>query len=202
MLGHMVSPSELLSIGDEEEPEDIPNHACTAQATDLYPSTLPHYFLRANLQTVPYSTKRKNPSAVVPHTQRVTLRTQSPSPLAAYTSRSSVCGAPKMTTPQISSLSQVPAAGTTLSLACSWFGSSSSRSGSDKDAEAAQSLLGCRLGVGYTPAGERPMISMSTKSAISGNTVCHDAVSRMGTPVSLPSRAITPASQRGSAVPE
>ncbi|KAG1789659.1 uncharacterized protein HD556DRAFT_1446882 [Suillus plorans] len=89
----------------------------------------------------------------------------------------------------------------------SWFGSSSSRSGSnsrkgsDKDAEAAQSLLGRRLGVGYTPTGERPMWSVRAKSAVSGNTVYHDAVSRMGTFVSLPSRAITPASQRGSSVP-
>ncbi|KAG1842490.1 hypothetical protein DFJ58DRAFT_806033 [Suillus subalutaceus] len=80
---------------------------------------------------------------------------------------------------------------------------SNSRRGSDKDAEAVQSLLGRRLGVGYTSAGERPMSGVSAKSAISGNTVYHDAVSRMGTPVSLPSRAITPASQsqRGSAVP-
>jgi hypothetical protein len=39
------------------------------------------------------------------------------------------------------------------------------------------------------------MSGVSAKSAVSENTVYHDAVSRMGTPVSLPSRATTPASQ-------
>lgn len=113
-----------------KSPKIYPNHACIAQAIHLCPSTSPPYFhphlsravLRANLQTVPYSTKRKNPSAV-PHTQRVTLRTQRSSPLAAYASRSSVRGARKMTTLRIPSLSQDPAAGAILSLVCERAGS-------------------------------------------------------------------------------
>lgn len=93
----------------------------------------------------------------------------------------------------------------------SWFGGSSSRNTSKSsggrvradDAEVNQSLLGAprvrsRAGLGLTIDGERPMSSVSTKSAISGNTVYHDAISRLGTPVSVPSRALTPASARGA----
>ncbi|KIJ62994.1 hypothetical protein HYDPIDRAFT_114155 [Hydnomerulius pinastri MD-312] len=93
----------------------------------------------------------------------------------------------------------------------SWFGVSSSRNtsrsshgrGRSEDAEG-QSLLAAprarsRGGLGLTIDGERPISSVSTKSAVSGNTVYHDAVSRLGTPVSIPSRAMTPASGGGAA---
>ncbi|KAF8553997.1 hypothetical protein OG21DRAFT_1141050 [Imleria badia] len=93
----------------------------------------------------------------------------------------------------------------------SWFGGSSSPSASKSsggrvradDPEVNQSLLGAprvrsRIGLGLTIDGERPMSSVSTKSAVSGNTVYHDATSRLGTPVSVPSRALTPASARGA----
>ena len=92
----------------------------------------------------------------------------------------------------------------------SWFGGSSSRNTSKSsggrvradDAEVNQSLLSpprvrSRVGLGLTIDGERPLSSVSAKSAMSGNTVYHDAVSRLGTPVSVPSRAMTPASARG-----
>ncbi|KAH7884898.1 hypothetical protein F5I97DRAFT_1516225 [Phlebopus sp. FC_14] len=95
----------------------------------------------------------------------------------------------------------------------SWFGGSSSGNTSKSsqgrvrsdDAEAGQSLLApptsrSRGGLGLTVEGERPMSSISTKSAVSGNTVYHDAVSRLGTPVSVPSRAMTPASGGGAAL--
>ncbi|KAH7928316.1 hypothetical protein BV22DRAFT_1030802 [Leucogyrophana mollusca] len=77
--------------------------------------------------------------------------------------------------------------------------SSSGRARSEQDVEAGRSLLGSRNGrsLGLTVEGERPMSSVSAKSAVSGNTVYHDAVSRLGTPVSVPSRAMTPASPRG-----
>lgn len=93
----------------------------------------------------------------------------------------------------------------------SWFGSSTSRSGSKSsgriradDPEVNQSLLSAprarsRPGLGLTIDGERPMSSISARSAVSGNTIFHDAVSRLGTPVSVPSRAVTPASARGLA---
>jgi hypothetical protein len=93
-----------------------PNQPCTAQAMHLCPSTLPPYF-HPHLQTVHYSTKRKNLSTV-PHTKQVTLRTQRSSPLTAYAYRSSVHGARKMTTLRIPSLSQDSAAGATPSLIC------------------------------------------------------------------------------------
>lgn len=93
----------------------------------------------------------------------------------------------------------------------SWFGGSSSRNTSSKssggrvraeDADVNQSLLGApraqsRVGLGLTVEGERPMSSVSTKSALSGNTVYHDATSHLGTPVSVPSRALTPGGTRG-----
>ena len=92
----------------------------------------------------------------------------------------------------------------------SWFGGSSSRDTSKSsgrrvradDAEVNQSLLSVprirsRAGLGLTIDGERPMSSVSAKSAMSGNTIYHDAVSRLDTPVSVPSRAMTPASARG-----
>lgn len=92
----------------------------------------------------------------------------------------------------------------------SWFGGSSSRNTSKSsggrvradDMEVNQLLLSAprvrsRVGLGLTIDGDRPMSSVSAKSAMSGNTVYHDAVSRLGTPVSVPSRAMTPASARG-----
>lgn len=91
----------------------------------------------------------------------------------------------------------------------SWFGGSSSRNTSKSsggqvridDTDINQPLLTAprvrsRIGLGRTLEGDRPMSSVSAKSAISGNTIYHDAVSRLGTPVSVPSRALTPANAR------
>ncbi|KAF8836584.1 hypothetical protein BDN67DRAFT_973969 [Paxillus ammoniavirescens] len=97
----------------------------------------------------------------------------------------------------------------------SWFGGSASRStsrsfhgrGRSEDSEVGQSLLAApparpRASLGLNIDGERPMSSVSTKSAMSGNTIYHDAISRLGTPVtpvSVPSRAVTPANGGGAA---
>lgn len=216
MLGHIIPPGELLRIGDEEEPEDIPKPRMYSSS---HPSLPEH--IAPLLPPPPFegSTTRKPSDRSLLNEKEKSVRS------ASYPTSdiedSKVFTARRVRVQELGSRSPrdddstntQPVAGPVSwrnsfsRLRKSWFGSSSSRSGSnsrkgsDKDAEAAQSLLGRRLGVGYTPAGERPMSSVSAKSAISGNTVYHDAVSRMGTPVSLPSRAITPASQRGSAVP-
>ncbi|KIK94225.1 hypothetical protein PAXRUDRAFT_460483 [Paxillus rubicundulus Ve08.2h10] len=97
----------------------------------------------------------------------------------------------------------------------SWFGGSASRNtsrsfhgrGRSEEAEIGRSLLAApparpRAGLGLSIDGQRPMSSVSTKSAVSGNTIYHDAISRLGTPVtpvSVPSRAVTPASGGGAA---
>ncbi|KAF9220714.1 hypothetical protein BS17DRAFT_787035 [Gyrodon lividus] len=96
----------------------------------------------------------------------------------------------------------------------SWFGGSfsmnTSRSshgrGRSDDVDVGQSLLAAprarpRAGLGLNIDGERPMSSVSTKSAVSGNTIYHDAISHLGTPVtpvSVPSRAMTPAHGGGA----
>ena len=216
ILGHIVSPGELLSIGDEEEPEDIPQPRMYSSS---HPSLPEH--IAPLLPPPPFegSTTRKPSDRSLLNEKEKSVRS------ASYPTSdiedSKVFTARRVRVQELGSRSPQdddstntqPVAGPGSwrnpfsRLRKSWFGSSSSRSGSNsrrgsnKDAEAAQSLFGRWLGVGYTPAGERPMSSVSAKSAISGNTVYHDAVSRMGNPVSLPSRAITPASQRGSAVP-
>ncbi|KAI6099780.1 hypothetical protein F5141DRAFT_1143526 [Pisolithus sp. B1] len=99
--------------------------------------------------------------------------------------------------------------GSLQKLRLSWFGGSShntSRSSNGRrpdDIESSQSLLQAphsrrRSRPSVVIGGERPLSSVSAKSAASGNTVYHDAVSRLGTPVSIPSRAMTPATGGGA----
>ncbi|KAG1717323.1 hypothetical protein EDB19DRAFT_1364470 [Suillus lakei] len=216
MVGHIMPPGELLRIGDEEESEDLPPPRMHSASHPSLPEhiapllPLPPFdgtatrkpsdrsLLNEKEKSVPsasYPTSDLEDSKVFT-TRRVRVQELgSGSPQDDDSTNTQPAAVPGSRRNSFSRLRQ------------SCFGSSSSRSGSnscrgsDKDAEAAQSLLGRRLGVGYTPAGEQPMSNVSAKSTVSGNIVCHDAVSRMGTPVSLPSRAITPVSQRGSAAP-
>lgn len=99
--------------------------------------------------------------------------------------------------------------GSLQKLRLSWFGSSShngSRSSNGRrpdDVESSQSLLQAprsrrRSRPSLIIGDDRPLSTLSTKSAVSGNTVYHDAVSRLGTPVSIPSRAMTPATGGGA----
>ncbi|KAG1735360.1 uncharacterized protein EDB91DRAFT_1145116 [Suillus paluster] len=213
MAGYIMAPGELLCIEDEEEPEEIlpprmysPSHpSLPDHITPLLP---PPPFEGAatrkpsdrsllnekekSVRSASYPTSEFEDSKVFT-ARRVRVQELGPrSPQDDDSTNTEPVPGPSSWRNSVSRLRR------------SWFGSSSSRSASrpssrksDKDAEAAQSLLGRRLGV--APAGERPMSGVSAKSAVSGNTVYHDAVSRIGTPVSLPSRAITPGSQRGSA---
>lgn len=69
----------------------------------------------------------------------------------------------------------------------SWVG----RALADRDLEVGRALLASEAekrpgGSGYSAQGERPMSSISTKSAVSGNTIYHDAHSSPGTPPPLP----------------
>ncbi|KAG2363802.1 hypothetical protein BDR07DRAFT_875654 [Suillus spraguei] len=215
MLGHIMPPGELLRIEDEEELDDI---SPPRMYSSSHPSLPEH--IAPLLPPPPFegtATRKPSDRSLLNEKEKSVRSASYPT---SDLEDSKVFTARRVRVQELGSRSPQdddstntqPVAGpgswrnSFSRLRKSWFGSSSSRSGSnsrkgsDKDAEAAQSLLGRRL-VGYTPAGERPMSSVSAKSAISGNTVYHDAISRMGTPVSLPSRAITPASQRGSAVP-
>ncbi|KAG2116887.1 hypothetical protein BD769DRAFT_1058247 [Suillus cothurnatus] len=216
VLGHIMPPEELLRIGDEEELADIPRPRMYSSS---HPSLPEH--IAPLLPPPPFegtATRKPSDRSLFNEKEKSVRSASYP---ASDLEDSKVFTARRVRVQELGSRSPQdddstntqPVAGpgswrnSFSRLRRSWFGSSSSRSGSnsrrgsDKDAEAVQSLLGRRLGVGYTPAGERPMSGVSAKSAVSGNTVYHDAVSRMGTPVSLPSRAITPASQRGSTVP-
>lgn len=58
----------------------------------------------------------------------------------------------------------------------------------DRDVEAGRALLGSEAEKrrGELTQGERPMSSVSAKSAVSGNTIYHDAESNPGTPPPLP----------------
>ncbi|KAG2147709.1 uncharacterized protein EDB93DRAFT_1205927 [Suillus bovinus] len=216
MLGHIMPPGELLRIADEEEPEDIPRPRMYSSSHPSLPEHIAPLLPPPPLEGT--ATRKPSDRSLLDEKEKSVRSASYPT---SDLEDSKIFTARRVRVQELGSRSPQdddstntqPIAGPTSwrnsfsRLRRSWFGSSSSRSGSnsrkgsDKDPEAAQSLLGRRLGVGYTPAGERPMSSVSAKSAISGNTVYHDAVSRMGTPVSLPSRAITPASQRGSVVP-
>ncbi|KAG2115000.1 hypothetical protein DEU56DRAFT_841451 [Suillus clintonianus] len=215
MIGHIMPPGELLQIADEEEPEDIPPPRMYSSS---HPSLPEH--IASLLPPPPF----EGPATRKPSDRSLLNEKEKSVRSASYPTSdledSKVFTARRVRVQELGSRSpqdddstitqHAPASGSWRNsfsrLRRSWFGSSSSRSasgpssrrGSDKDAEASQSLLGRRLGVGHTMAGERPMSSVSAKSAVSGNTLYHDAVSRIGTPVSLPSRALTPASQRGS----
>ncbi|KAG2355511.1 hypothetical protein BDR07DRAFT_525225 [Suillus spraguei] len=198
MLGHILFPGELLRIEDEEELEDIPRPRMYSSS---HPSLPEH--IAPLLPSPPFegTTTRKPSGRSLLNEKEKSVRsasypTSDLEDLKAFTARRVRVQELGSRSPQDDdSTNTQPFAGPGSwhnSFSClrkSWFGSSSSRSGSnsrkgsDKDAEAAQSLLGRRLGVGYTPAGERPMSSVSAKSVISGNTVYHDAVSHMGTSI-------------------
>ncbi|KAG0705771.1 hypothetical protein DFH29DRAFT_872738 [Suillus ampliporus] len=216
LVGHIVPPGELLRIDDEEEPEEtFPLRMYSAS----HPSLPDH--ITPLLPPPPFegaATRKPSDRSLLNEKEKSVRSASYPTSdfedSKVFTARRVRVQELGPRSPQDDdSANTLPISGpsswrnSVSRLRRSWFGSSSSRSasrpssrkGSDKDAEAAQSLLGRRLGVGHTPAGERPMSGVSAKSAVSGNTVYHDAVSRIGTPVSLPSRAITPASQRGSA---
>ncbi|KAG2363760.1 hypothetical protein BDR07DRAFT_1403214 [Suillus spraguei] len=198
MLGHIMPPRELLRIEDEEELEDISRPRMYSSS---HPSLPEH--IAPLLPPPPFEG-----TATCKHSDRSLLNEKEKSVRGASYPTSDLAKVFTARRVRVQELgSRSPQDDNSMNTQPSWFGSSSSHSGSNsrkgsvKDAEAAQSLLGRGLGVGHTPAGERPMSSASAKSAISGNTVYHDAVPRMGTPVSFPSRVITPVSQRGSAVP-
>ncbi|KAG1728887.1 hypothetical protein EDD22DRAFT_853213 [Suillus occidentalis] len=193
ILGHIVSPGELLSIGDEEEPEDIPQPPMHSSS---HPSLPEHIAPLLPPPSFEGSTMRKPSDRSLLNEKEKSVRS------ASYPTSdiedSKVFTARRVRVQELGSRSPQDDDSTNTQPVAgpgSWRNSFSSAKelvrifvisqrieftqGTDKDAEAAQSLLGAGL----------------------VNTVYHDAVSRMGTPVSLPSRAITPASQRGSAVP-
>jgi hypothetical protein len=219
MLGHIMPPGELLRIEDEEEPEEIPPPRMYSAS---YPSLPDHI---ASLPPPPPfegATRKLSDRSLLDEKEKSVRSASYPTSdmedSKVFTARRVRVQELGARSPQDDdSTNTQPAPGpsswrTSLSrLRMSWFGSSSSRSASrsrpssrrefDQDAEAGQSLLGRRLRAGINPEGERPTSGVSAKSAVSGNTIYHDAISHMGSPVSLPSRAITPSSQRGSAAP-
>jgi len=218
LLEHIMPPGELLRIKDEDEPEEIPPPRMYSAS---HPSLPDH--IAPLLSPPPFEGATCKPSdrSLLDEKEKSVRSAPYPTSDMEDSKVFTVCrvrvqefGPHGPQDDDSTNTQPVPGPrswGTSLSrLRTSWFGSSSSRSASrsrssrkesDQDAEARQSLLGHRLRVGINPVGERPMSGVSTKSAVSGNTTYHDAVSQMGSPVSLPSRAMTPASQRGSAAP-
>ncbi|OAX41894.1 hypothetical protein K503DRAFT_854317 [Rhizopogon vinicolor AM-OR11-026] len=218
VLGHIMPPGELLRIEDEDEPEEIPPPRIYSAS---HPSLPDH--IAPLLPPPPFEGATRKPSdrSLLDEKEKSVRSASYPTSdmedSKVFTARRVRVQELGLRGPQdddSTNTQPVPGPsswGTSLSrLRMSWFGSSSSRSASrsrssrkesDQDAEAGQSLLGHRLRVGINPVGERPTSGVSAKSAVSGNTIYHDAVSQMGSPVSLPSRAMTPASQRGSAAP-
>ena len=219
MLGHILPPGELLRIEDDEEPEEIPPPRMYSAS---HPSLPEH--IAPLLPPPPFESTTRKPSdhSLLDEKEKSVRSASYPTSdiedSKVFTARRVRVQELGPRSPQDDdSTNTQPVAGpsswrASLSrLRMSWLGSSSSRSASrsrhssrkesDQDAEAGQSLLGHRLRVGINPVGERPTSGVSAKSAVSGNTIYHDAVSQLGSPVSLPSRAMTPASQRGSAAP-
>lgn len=217
MLGHIMPPDELLRIEDDEEPEEIPpprmyNASHSSLPDHIAPLLPPPPFEGATRKPSDYSLLDEKEKSV----RSASYPTSDMEDSKIFTARRvrvqelGLRGAQDDDSTNTQPMPGPSSWRTSLSrLRMSWFGSSSSRSASrsrpssrkesDQDAEAGQSLLGHRLRVGINPVEERPMSGVSAKSAVSGNTVYHDAVSQMGSPLSLPSRAMTPASQRGSA---
>ena len=217
MVGRIMPPDELLRIVDEEEPEDIP----PPRMYNPSHSSL-HDHIASLLPPPPFESITRKPSdpSLLDEKEKSVRSVSYP---ASDMEDSKVFTARRVRVQELGSrgaqdddsTNTQPIPGpsswrTSLSrLRMSWFGSSSSRSASrsrhssrkesDQDAEAGQSLLGHRLRAGINSLGDRPTSGVSSKSAVSGNTIYHDAVSQIGSPLSLPSRAITPASQRGSA---
>ncbi|KAG1741249.1 hypothetical protein EDB19DRAFT_1907949 [Suillus lakei] len=196
IVGHIMPPGELLRIGDEEESEDLPPPRMHSASHPSLPEhiapllPLPPFEGTAtrkpshrsllnekekSLPSASYSTSDLEDSKVFTTRPVRVQELGSGSPQDDDSTNTQPAAAPGSRRNSFSRLRQSCCLG--LQSSCS--GSNSCR-GSNKDAEAAQSLLGRRLGVGYTTTGERPMSSVSAKSAVSGNTVCHDAVSLRG----------------------
>lgn len=221
LTGFIMSPGELLKIDDEEESSSPPRMYDVQKSSDpslpeVFSPLLPPPPLDIDRQSVrkPSSLNEKEKSVrtlsypasdtedpKVYTARRVKVKELGPRPLSEENADDGPVAGPSgwRSSLGFSSISR---------LRKSWFGGSSSRNTSSKssggraradDAEVNQSLLGAprvrsRARLGLHTDSERPMSSVS---AISGNTVYHDAVSRLETPVSVPSRAMTPASARG-----
>ncbi|KAL4062939.1 hypothetical protein V8B97DRAFT_2089916 [Scleroderma yunnanense] len=227
MTGHIIPPGELLRIDDEEEPESPPRMYGVPHAEDSDPllpqfTSLPppppldieKYSRRGSpanekeksVRSLSYPASDMEASEIVT-ARRVRVRDVGArlpesegrasharfeaGPVAGPSSWRSSFG--------LSSLQK---------LRLSWFGSSSRHSHSSNgrarsdDIESSQSLLQAprsrpRSGLGLIISGDRPISTLSTRSAVSGNTVYHDAPSHLGTPVSVPSRVMTPATGGG-----
>lgn len=226
MAGYIMPPGELLKIDDEEEPLSPPRMYGIQRPSDpSLPEVFSPLLPPPPLDVDRLSTRK--PSTLNEKEKSVRSLSYPASDMEdpkVYTARRvkvKELGPRSPTEDTSSHMYDSPVAGPSTwrnSLALSsisrlrrsWFGGSSSRDTSKSsggrvrvdDPEVNRSLLGAprvrsRVGLGLTIDGERPMSSVSAKSAISGNTVYHDAASRLGTPVSVPSRAITPASARG-----
>ncbi|KAG8212821.1 hypothetical protein J3R82DRAFT_11115 [Butyriboletus roseoflavus] len=209
VTGFIVPPGELLKIDDEEEPLSPPRMYGVQRPNDpllpeVFAPLLPPPPLDVDLYPIPVS-DTEDPKVYT--ARRVKVKELGPrSPTEDISSNTRADDGP---VPGPSGWRNSIGLGSISRLRKSWFGGSSrdtSKSSGGRiradDAEVNQSLLSAphvrsRVGLGLTIDGERPMSSVSAKSAISGNTVYHDALSRLGTPVSLPSRAITPANARG-----
>ena len=225
MTGYIMSPSELLKIDDEDEPSSPPRMYGVQRPSDpSLPDVFAPLLPPPPLDIDRLSARR--PSSLLEKEKSLhslsypASDTEDPKVYTARRVKVKELGPRSPTEGEASDDGAIPGPSTwrdSLGLSSisrlrkSWFGGSSSRNTSSKssggrvradDPEVNPSLLSARrvrsrAGLGLTIEGERPMSSVSTKSAISGNTVFHDAVSRLGTPVSVPSRAITPASARG-----
>lgn len=223
LTGFIMPPGELLKIDDEEEPSSPPRMYGVQRTSD---PSLPEVFSPL-LPPPPLDVDRQSsrkPSSLNEKEKSVRSLSYPASDMEdpkVYTARRVKVKelGPRPPSEEYADDGPVPGPstwrnsfglGSISRLRKSWFGGSSSRNTSKSsggrvradDAEVNQSFLSAprvrsRAGLGLTIDSERPMSSVSTKSAISGNTIYHDAVSRLGTPVSAPSRAMTPAGARG-----
>ncbi|KAI6037723.1 hypothetical protein EDC04DRAFT_2570841 [Pisolithus marmoratus] len=217
MTGHIIPPGELLRIDDDdEEPQSPPRMYDVSRGEDSDP-LLPHL---SPLSPPPpfdsekYST-RKTPSVIekeksvrslsypasdmeaseVFTARRVLVRDVGPRSVeSAETSAHSHSEASPVAGP--SGWRGSFGLGSLQRLRQSWFGGSSHHTSRSSNGRPPRSRS--RNGLSLVIGGDRPLSSVSTKSAVSGNTVYHDAVSRLGTPVSIPSRAMTPATGGGA----
>ena len=226
MIGHIIPPGELLKIDDEEELGTPPRMYGVSRAEDSDPLLSPFTPLPPPppLDTERYSSRRGSsvnekekslyslsyPASDMEASEVVTARRvrvrdvgarlaegEGASPLSRFET-GPVAGPSNWRRSLGGSLQR---------LRQSWFGGSSRSHSSNgrirsDDIESSQSLLpGSRLrphsGLGLIVSGDRPISTLSTRSAVSGISVYHDAVSRLGTPVSVPSRAMTPATGGG-----
>lgn len=229
MTGHIIPPSELLRIDDEEEPQSPPRMYGVSHGEDSDP-LLPQ--LSPLSPPPPFDSEkhstRKTPSAIEKEKSVRSLSYPASDMEASevFTARRVLVrdvGVRSLESAETSAHSHSEASpvagpsgwrssfsfGSLQKLRLSWFGGSShntSRSSNGRrpdDIESSQSLLQAphsrrRSGLTAVIGGDRPISSVSAKSGVSGNTVYHDAVSRLGTPVSIPSRAMTPATGGGA----